>query len=118
VGLIMLAGIAVNNGIVMVDTMNRLYQTEGKEREEAIREAGRRRLRPVLMTTLTTSVGMFPLALGIGEGAEGIAPMAVVAIGGLLTSTLLTLLMIPVAYIWMDEAGRRIREVLPSSNIS
>lgn len=103
VGLIMLAGIVVNNGIVMVDYINLLYHNKGHDRFNAVVTAGRTRLRPILMTTLTTVLGMFPLAFETGEGAETRAPMAVVVIGGLLASTLVTLILIPVVYTILDD---------------
>lgn len=103
VGIITLAGIVVNNGIVMVDYINLLYHQKGFSRNEAIIEAGKTRLRPILMTTLTTVLGMFPMALGIGEGAEVRAPMAIVTIGGLITSTILTLILVPVIYSLLDD---------------
>ncbi|MGB5354398.1 MAG: efflux RND transporter permease subunit [Woeseia sp.] len=102
IGVIMLAGIVVNNAIVLVDLINQL-RLQGMERIEAIREAGRTRLRPILMTTLTTALGLLPMALGFGEGAEIRAPMAITVIGGLLTSTLLTLVVIPVVYSLLDR---------------
>ena len=98
----MLAGIVVNNGIVLIDYINTLRQ-EGKERFEAITTAGPIRLRPILMTTLTTILGLVPLALGIGEGAEMQAPMAVVVISGLTLSTVLTLVFVPVLYTVFDD---------------
>ena len=97
IGLIVLAGIVVNNAIVLLDLINRL-RSEGVERFEAIREGGRARLRPILMTTLTTALGLLPLAIGGGEGAEVRAPLAITVIGGLMVSTLLTLIVIPVVY--------------------
>lgn len=97
IGLIMLAGIVVNNAIVLVDRINQLRE-KGQQGMEAIIEAGSTRLRPILMTTMTTVLGMLPMALGLGEGAEVRAPMAVTVIGGLLFSTFLTLLVIPVIY--------------------
>ena len=102
IGLIMLAGIVVNNAIVLVDLINQL-RAQGSERFDAIREAGRARLRPILMTTLTTALGLLPMALGFGEGAEIRAPMAITVIGGLLTSTVLTLVVIPVVYSLLDR---------------
>jgi len=102
IGVIMLAGIVVNNGIVLIDYINTLRK-EGKERFEAITIAGPVRLRPILMTTLTTVLGLVPLALGIGEGAEMQAPMATVVIGGLVMSTVLTLVLIPVLYTVFDD---------------
>ena len=97
IGLILLAGIVVNNAIVLIDLVNQL-RTEGLSLTEALVEGGRLRLRPILMTTLTTTLGLLPLALGFGEGAELRAPMAIPVIGGLVVSTLLTLVVIPVLY--------------------
>jgi hydrophobic/amphiphilic exporter-1 (mainly G- bacteria), HAE1 family len=105
IGLIMLAGIVVNNAIVLVDLINQLRR-EGSELHAAIIEAGRARLRPILMTTLTTTLGLLPMALGFGEGAEVRAPMAITVIGGLAVSTLLTLLVIPVVYSLLDRGVR------------
>ena len=102
IGLILLAGIVVNNAIVLVDLINQLRQ-QGIPKAEAIVEAGRLRLRPILMTTLTTTLGLLPMAMGFGEGAEIRAPMAITVIGGLLISTLLTLVIIPVMYMILDR---------------
>ena len=102
IGVIMLAGIVVNNAIVLVDLINQL-RAQGIEKTEAIMEAGRERLRPILMTTLTTALGLLPMAIGFGEGAEMRTPMAITVIGGLLVSTLLTLLVIPVVYSLLDR---------------
>ena len=102
IGVIMLAGIVVNNAIVLVDYIETL-RSRGMDRTEAILEAGPTRLRPVLMTTLTTVLGLVPLALGIGEGAEMNVSMATVVIGGLTFSTLLTLVIIPVVYSFLDD---------------
>jgi HAE1 family hydrophobic/amphiphilic exporter-1 len=102
IGLIMLSGIVVNNAIVLVDLINRL-RAHGMERIEAIVEAGSLRLRPILMTTLTTALGLLPMALGLGEGAEIRTPMAVTVIGGLLVSTALTLIVVPVVYTLIDR---------------
>ena len=107
-GLIMLAGIVVNNAIVLVDYINNL-RGRGIARNEAIFKAGPVRLRPILMTTLTTVLGLTPLALGIGEGAELQAPMAITVIGGLSFSTLLTLVFIPVLYTLFDDFGSGIK---------
>ncbi len=101
IGVIMLAGIMVNNAIVLVDYIN-VLRRRGGEKREAIVKAGRIRLRPILMTTMTTVLGLAPMALGIGEGAEIRMPMAVTVIAGLLCSTALTLVVIPVVYSWMD----------------
>ena len=103
IGLIMLAGIVVNNAIVLIDRVNQL-RGEGMQKLAAVREAGRSRLRPIMMTMLTTVLGMVPLALGIGEGAEIRAPMAITVIGGITVSTLLTLVVIPVLYTLLDRS--------------
>ena len=105
-GLIMLAGIVVNNAIVLVDYTNTL-RSRGMSLKEAIVKAGRVRLRPILMTTATTVLGLFPMALGLGEGAEIRTPMAVAVICGLLTSTFLTLLIIPTIYFLFGLVGER-----------
>ncbi len=102
IGVIMLAGIVVNNAIVLVDLINQL-RTQGKSEFDAIMEAGSARLRPILMTSLTTALGLLPMAIGFGEGAEVRTPMAITVIGGLLVSTLLTLLVIPVVYSLLDR---------------
>ena len=102
IGVIMLAGIVVNNAIVLVDLINQL-RAQGSERHEAIMEAGAARLRPILMTSLTTALGLLPMALGFGEGSEVRTPMAITVIGGLTVSTLLTLVVIPVVYSLMDR---------------
>ncbi|MGB9598063.1 MAG: efflux RND transporter permease subunit, partial [Candidatus Poribacteria bacterium] len=103
IGIIMLAGIVVNNAIVLVDYIN-LMRRQGTELREAIVESGRRRLRPILMTTLTTVFGMIPLALGIGEGSEMQAPMARTVLGGLSIATVFTLFFIPTLYSLMESA--------------
>ncbi len=108
IGLIILAGVVVNNGIVLVDYIN-ILRSEGMERNEAILQAGPTRLRPILMTTLTTVLGLLPLALGIGEGAELEMPLAVSVIGGLSLSTLLTLVVVPVIYSLFDDMGKYFR---------
>lgn len=105
-GCIMLVGIVVNNAIILVDYMNLLRRRDGMAMLEAVVEAARRRLRPVLMTTLTTSVGLTPLALGLGEGGEMQAPMARVVIGGLLSSAFITLIFIPVLYSLFEHSKR------------
>jgi HAE1 family hydrophobic/amphiphilic exporter-1 len=103
IGVIMLAGIMVNNAIVLVDYVN-LLRRRGVPRDEAIVRAGQVRLRPILMTTMTTVLGLLPMAMGFGEGAEIRVPMAVTVIIGLLCSTILTLLVIPAVYTLMDRA--------------
>lgn len=104
IGTIVLAGVVVNNAIVFVDTINQ-RRAMGLPRAEAILEAGRLRLRPILITTVTTVLGLFPLSLGLGEGAEIQQPLAITVIGGLISSTLLTLVVIPVAYRLLDRAA-------------
>ena len=98
IGCIMLGGIVVNNAILLVDHTNLLRRRDGIPLREAIEEAGRRRLRPILMTSMTTSLCLLPLALGLGESGEAQAPLARAVIGGLLSSTLITLVLIPVIY--------------------
>jgi HAE1 family hydrophobic/amphiphilic exporter-1 len=94
----MLGGIVVNNAILLVDQAGRLRNIDGMGTRDAVAEAGRRRLRPILMTTLTTILGLIPLALGIGEGADAQAPLARAVIGGLAASTLITLVVVPAVY--------------------
>jgi HAE1 family hydrophobic/amphiphilic exporter-1 len=98
IGCIMLAGIVTNNAIILVDQVNLLRRRDGLAKNAAIEESGRRRLRPILMTSLTTILGLMPLALGLGDGGEAQAPLARVVIGGLTSSTLITLILIPVIY--------------------
>jgi HAE1 family hydrophobic/amphiphilic exporter-1 len=102
IGLIILAGVVVNNAIVLVDCANQLRRA-GRSKHQALVEAGRLRLRPILMTTLTTVLGLLPMALGLGDGAEVRAPLALTLIGGLSVATLLTLVVIPVAYDRLDR---------------
>ncbi len=101
IGIIMLVGIAVNDSIILVDAINNL-KAEGLPRMEAIMEAGRRRIRPIVMTSLTTIMALLPLTFGFGEGAALRAPLALAVIGGLVTSTLLTLVVIPCVYSVLD----------------
>jgi HAE1 family hydrophobic/amphiphilic exporter-1 len=112
-GVIMLAGIVVNNAIILVDYANQLRRNEGYSVREALITAGSRRLRPVLMTTATTVLGLVPMALGIGEGSELQKPMARVVIGGLLSSTLITLVLIPVIYSVLENRTERKRVGVP-----
>ena len=102
IGFILLAGIVVNNAIILVDYANQLRQ-QGMAKLEALQRAGRVRLRPILMTTFTTVFGLLPMAIGLGEGAELRTPMALTVIGGILTSTMLTLLVVPVVYSLLDR---------------
>jgi HAE1 family hydrophobic/amphiphilic exporter-1 len=108
IGLILLAGIVVNNAIVLVDHVNQL-RARGLARDVALVIGGRNRLRPILMTTLTTVLAMVPLAVARGEGSELAAPMAIAVIGGLTVSTLLTLLVIPAIYALADDAVQAVR---------
>ena len=105
-GVIMMAGIVVSNGILLVDYTNRL-RGRGMELQEAVILAGRTRLRPILMTTLCTILGLIPMAIGLGEGSESNAPMAIAVIGGLSVSTLLTLIFIPTLYMIFEQRFKR-----------
>jgi len=109
IGVIMLAGIVVSNAILLVDYTNILRRRDGKALREAVEEAGRTRLRPILMTTLTTILGLVPMALGVGEGAELQAPLARVVIGGLTASTLVTLVLVPTVYTLFEEGFAGLR---------
>jgi HAE1 family hydrophobic/amphiphilic exporter-1 len=102
IGIIMLMGLVTKNGILLIDFVNQ-RRAQGEPRLDAILESGRIRLRPIVMTTVAMIFGMLPLALAIGEGAEQRAPMARAVIGGLITSTLLTLFVVPVAYTLLDD---------------
>ncbi len=106
IGCIMLGGIVVNNAILLVDQAGRLVRS-GTELKAAVAEAGRRRLRPILMTTLTTVLALVPLAFGVGEGADAQAPLARTVVGGLTGSTLITLILIPAVYVLFHRRGRR-----------
>ncbi|MFA6384710.1 MAG: efflux RND transporter permease subunit, partial [Candidatus Omnitrophota bacterium] len=101
-GIIMLGGISVNNGIVLIELVNTLRK-EGYSAEEAVLAASKTRLRPILMTSLTTILGLVPLALGIGEGAELQSPLALTVLGGLTSSTFLTLVFIPALYVLIEN---------------
>ncbi|PKN19315.1 MAG: AcrB/AcrD/AcrF family protein [Deltaproteobacteria bacterium HGW-Deltaproteobacteria-6] len=110
IGLIMLMGLVTKNAILLVDYI-KVLRSRGMDRREAVATAGRTRLRPILMTTLAMIFGMLPLAFKIGTGAEMRAPMARAVIGGLLTSTLLTLVVVPVMYTLVDDAAVRMRKL-------
>jgi HAE1 family hydrophobic/amphiphilic exporter-1 len=109
-GLVMLVGIVVNNAIVLVDAINLQRREHARSVDEAVLESARLRLRPILMTTLTTVLGLLPLALGFGPGAEIQAPLARVVVGGLCASTLVTLFLVPVSYVAAAERIERWRE--------
>ena len=108
-GVILLAGIVVNNAILLVEYVEQFRREGGTEMEAAVVEAGAVRLRPILMTTLTTVFGMLPLALGIGEGSEMMRPLAIAVVSGLSVSMLLTLFVVPCAYIVFNRAGDRLK---------
>ncbi|MBF2050215.1 MAG: efflux RND transporter permease subunit [Elainella sp. C42_A2020_010] len=107
VGAVLLVGIVVNNAIIMVELANQIYEGERVSRRTAILKAAPQRLRPILMTTITTVVGMFPLALGLGQGGEFLQPLGIVVFSGLALATLLTLFIIPCFYLllhdWFDR---------------
>jgi multidrug efflux pump subunit AcrB len=103
IGAILLVGIIVNNGIIMVELANQIREEEGVDRTTAILRAAPQRLRPILMTTITTVLGLFPLALGIGEGSEFLQPLGVVVFSGLSLATMLTLFIIPCFYILLHD---------------
>jgi multidrug efflux pump subunit AcrB len=106
IGIVMLMGLVTKNAILLVDFTNH-GQREGKNQHDAILEAGQVRLRPILMTTLAMIFGMLPMAIGMGDGGESQAPMGRAVIGGVITSTLLTLVVVPVAYTYLDSLGKR-----------
>jgi HAE1 family hydrophobic/amphiphilic exporter-1 len=104
IGLILMVGLVVKNAIILIDKVNQLREA-GLAKRDALVEGARSRLRPIVMTTLSTLFGFMPLALAFGEGAEVRSPMAITVIGGLLVSTLLTLVVIPVVYELLDRRG-------------
>jgi multidrug efflux pump subunit AcrB len=106
IGVVMLMGLVTKNAILLVDFTNH-GQREGKSQYQAIIDAGQVRLRPILMTTLAMIFGMLPMAIGMGDGGETQAPMGRAVIGGVITSTLLTLVVVPVAYTYLDNLGKR-----------
>jgi HAE1 family hydrophobic/amphiphilic exporter-1 len=111
IGLIMLMGLVTKNAILLVD-YSKVLRAHGMDRRSALIEAGRTRLRPIIMTTLAMIFGMLPLALALGPGAEMRAPMARAVIGGLITSTLLTLVVVPVVYTVLDDMAQAVRRRL------
>lgn len=115
IGVIMLAGVVVNNAIILVDYIN-IQRRYGLDRHEAIMQGAPSRLRPIFMTTLTTVLGLIPLALGIGEGAEMQAPLAIVVIFGLCCSTIFTLLLVPVMYTYLDDFSNWIKRLFTRKN--
>lgn len=107
VGVVLLVGIVVNNAIIMVELANQIYAQSGQDRQAAILQAAPQRLKPILMTTMTTVLGMLPLALGIGQGSEFLQPLGIVVFAGLSLATLLTLFIIPCFYVILHNAGRQ-----------
>ena len=103
IGIIMLAGIVVSNAILLVDYINTLRRRDGLPIREAVELGGRTRLRPILMTSIATMLGLVPMAIGVGEGGELQAPLARVVVGGLLTSTVVTLVLVPAVYTLFEE---------------
>jgi HAE1 family hydrophobic/amphiphilic exporter-1 len=110
IAFLMLMGVVMKNGILLVDYTNTL-RARGQSLADAVMEAGPTRMRPVLMTTVSTVCSMLPVALGSGDGSEWRGPMGIITIGGLLTSTFLTLLVVPVVYTLLDDAARALRSV-------
>lgn len=110
IGAVILVGIVVNDSIVKVDFINQARE-QGMALRDAILEAGRVRLRPIVMTTVTTVLGLTPMALGIGRGADLRAPLAIAVIGGLIMATLLTLIVVPVVYSLVEGVARSILSV-------
>jgi HAE1 family hydrophobic/amphiphilic exporter-1 len=108
IGVIMLAGIVVSNAILLVDYINTLRKRDGMPLREAVEVGGRTRLRPVLMTAIATMLGLVPMAIGLGDGGELQAPLARVVIGGLLASTIVTLVLVPAIYTVFEEGWRGI----------
>ena len=102
IGIVMLMGLVTKNAILLVEHCLQVRQT-GMDRHQALITAGETRLRPILMTTIAMIAGMLPIAMGIGAGAEVRAPMAIAVIGGLISSTFLTLLVVPVVYTYVDD---------------
>ena len=109
-GLLVLSGVVVNNGIVFVDCANQLVR-DGKELHDALIETGRIRIRPIIMTAITTILGLTTIALGIGDGTDMVQPMGIVVIGGLLYATVLTLFVIPVLYsVFNKKSAKRLEK--------
>jgi HAE1 family hydrophobic/amphiphilic exporter-1 len=111
IGIIMLMGLVTKNGVLLVDRINSIYHEDGICQSDAVCQGGQQRLRPILMTTLAIIFGMLPIAFGTGSGSESQAPMAITVIGGLFTSTILTLVVIPVAYTLWDDALKYLTRV-------
>ncbi|MEG0392854.1 MAG: efflux RND transporter permease subunit, partial [Anaerovoracaceae bacterium] len=116
IGFVVLMGVIVNNGIVLIDYINQLRR-DGGDKKTAIIEGGATRLRPVLMTALTTILGLVPLALAMGDGGEMMQPVAIVCIGGLLYATLMTLVVIPIMYDLLNGRGQKRKNTKKVKNI-
>src|ERR1044072_3823362 len=106
IGVIMLAGIVVSNAILLVDYINTLRRRDKMPLRQAVEQGGRTRLRPILMTSIATMLGLVPMALGLGDGGELQAPLARVVIGGLLASTMVTLVLVPAVYTLFEEGWK------------
>lgn len=117
IGLVMLIGIVTKNAILLVDFTNQM-RNEGMDREQALRRAGPLRLRPILMTAFTTMAAVLPMALALSEGGEQRAPMAIAVIGGMFTSTFLTLLVVPCVYTLMDDFGNWFAGIFRGINVT
>jgi HAE1 family hydrophobic/amphiphilic exporter-1 len=115
IGMIMLMGLVTKNAILLVDYTN-LLRSRGMGKTEALLRAGPVRLRPILMTAFSTVAGMVPIAIGLGEGAESRSPMGTCVVGGMITSTLLTLVVIPVMYSLLDDLGSWLRKLAPGAD--
>jgi multidrug efflux pump subunit AcrB len=111
IGLIMLMGIATKNSILLVDYVIIARRDHGLARWDAVLDACRKRARPIVMTTIAMGAGMMPIALGIGVDPSFRSPMAIVVIGGLITSTFLSLLVVPVVFTYVDDAVQRVRRL-------
>lgn len=116
IGMVMLMGLVTKNAILLVDYTNQLRRESGMETKAALLKAGPVRLRPILMTAFSTIAGMIPIAIGLGAGSETRQPMGACVIGGMLTSTLLTLVVIPVVYSLLDDVGGTVRRWLGGNN--
>ncbi len=116
IGIVMLMGLVTKNSILLVEYCL-MAMKEGKHRYQAIVESGEARMRPILMTTVAMIAGMSPIALGIGAGSEARAPMAICVIGGLITSTLLTLVVVPVVFTYVDDLQQHFLKFLPKAEL-
>jgi multidrug efflux pump subunit AcrB len=113
IGLIMLMGIATKNSILLIDYVVLARREHGLDRWHALLDACRKRAQPIVMTTVAMGAGMMPIAIGLGTDPSFRAPMAIVVIGGLITSTFLSLLVIPVVFTYVDDLVHRVQDLLP-----